>query len=187
MGVSPARVLEVLAGHVGSDAGLTIRDLVAEVTGQASTPALERAARQAVQELRLAGHPIAAHPTYGYFLARSVEEMEFCFRFLRSRALASLRQIQRLRQVALPDLVGQLRLPVGGHPPIPATTQIDLFEWADRGRRPLQVELPPSIWQDVEKFLAAHPEWERSEVFSEALALFLLAQTQAENADAPTE
>lgn len=99
-----ALVLQVLSKHRGAACGITVADL-AEAAG---VP--ERAVRAAVSDLREEGIAVCAHPTQGYFLANSPQELERCCQFLRSRAMHSLKLEARLRNVALPDLIGQLHL-----------------------------------------------------------------------------
>ena len=102
-------VLDVLGDHQGAGNGISARDLVRKVCG-ISTAAGERSLRSVVEALRLAGHRIAAHPSTGYFLAQTDDELDDTFEFLYSRAMTSLRQISAMNNVAMPDLRGQLRL-----------------------------------------------------------------------------
>ncbi|MCZ7655553.1 MAG: hypothetical protein M5R42_16810 [Rhodocyclaceae bacterium] len=50
-------------------------------------------------------------PRDGYYIAASGEELEATCQFLRSRAMHSLVLESRLRNVPLPDLIGQMKLP----------------------------------------------------------------------------
>lgn len=112
MQITPAQVLTELQGHVGKDNGIHVRDLVARITGQqAACEPLERKVRQIVVDLRMEGHHVCAHPTHGYFMAASAEELNETCEFLYDRAMTSLTQVSRMKQVSLPDLRGQLHLP----------------------------------------------------------------------------
>jgi hypothetical protein len=70
----------------------------------------ERTLRKAVSEAREHGIAIAGTPVTGYYVATNPEELAELCAFLRSRAMHSLRLISRLQQIALPDLLHQMRL-----------------------------------------------------------------------------
>lgn len=107
-----ADVLSALARHCGAAHGAHIRELVREITGEASTPGAERRVRQLIERLRRdEGSHICATPRYGYFLATRPDELDATCRFLFDRAMASLSQVAAMKRVSLPDLRGQLRLP----------------------------------------------------------------------------
>lgn len=99
------RLLLVLGDHRGVGNGIGVRDLAAKAM------LTERAVRLAVTELRLQGIGVCGRPETGYFLATSAAELEPTLQFIRSRAMTSLVLEARLRNVALPDLIGQLRVP----------------------------------------------------------------------------
>lgn len=99
------RVLMVLGDHRGIDNGIGVRMLAAK------SMLTERTVRTAVTELRMQGIGVCGTPETGYFLATSAAELEPTLQFIRSRALKSLLLEARLRNVALPDLIGQLRVP----------------------------------------------------------------------------
>lgn len=109
--ITPDGVLAVLSRHVGAEHGVGIRGLTREVLGEAGDGADERAVRYAIQELRERGHHVCAHPSTGYFLAATDEELVRTCLYLTERAMCSLRQVAAMRKVSLPDLKGQLRLP----------------------------------------------------------------------------
>jgi hypothetical protein len=109
--LTPAIVLDALGDREGADNGITARDLVQLICG-CSTAAGERRLRHVIEALRGQGHRIGAHPSTGYFLARTDAELDATCEFLYSRAMTSLRQIAVMKRVALPDLRGQLRLPL---------------------------------------------------------------------------
>ena len=100
-----AIVAQVLARHRGAANGIGVKALALECL------ITERAARLAVTELRMQGIGVCGRPETGYFLATSAQELEPTCQFLRSRALKSLMLEARLRNLALADLLGQLRIP----------------------------------------------------------------------------
>lgn len=99
------RVLKVLSGHIGALAGIKAGQL-AEATGLP-----ERRVRACISELREDGVAICGHPTTGYYIAQTAEELDRCCQFLRARAMHSLTIESRLRRIPLPDLIGQIKLP----------------------------------------------------------------------------
>ena len=111
MHITPANVLTELSHHIGKDNGIHVRDLVARITGQVPTEPMERKVRQIVTELRMEGHHVCAHPAQGYFMAATAEELNDTCEFLYERAMTSLVQVSRMKQISLPDLRGQLHLP----------------------------------------------------------------------------
>jgi hypothetical protein len=68
--------------------------------------------RKAIEELRREGHRICATPETGYFMAANDDELDRTCGFLYARAMTSLTQVAAMKRVALPDLRGQLRLPL---------------------------------------------------------------------------
>ncbi len=105
-------VLVALSRHVGQERGVRIDRLVAEITGElVPDPAAERRVRQLVSDLREEGSHICAHPHTGYFMAANKQELDrYYLDFLRARALHSLRLISRATNIAIPELLGQMRL-----------------------------------------------------------------------------
>lgn len=103
---APADLLAILAAHNGRAQAIRVRDLAARL----NLP--ERAVRRLVSEAREAGHAICAHPRDGYFLAATADELNETCAFLRSRAMHSLVIESRLRKVPLPELLGQMQLPI---------------------------------------------------------------------------
>lgn len=71
----------------------------------------ERMLRCLVSEARERGVAISATPETGYYVAETAAEMQESCKFLRSRAMHSLRMEAQLRHIPLPDLLGQLHLP----------------------------------------------------------------------------
>jgi len=105
------QVVAALARHVGRENGVRIQDLVREITGEPQRDEHhERRVRAIVAELRGEGEAICAHPSVGYHVAASPEELDECCRYLRSRWIGTAVLEARLRKIALPELLGQLRL-----------------------------------------------------------------------------
>lgn len=112
--ITPDTVLAALQHCVGEQGGQTAEALALALTGQRST-ASQRKLRQVIEALRSAGHRICATPAAGYFLAASDAELDRTCSFLYGRAITSLRQVSAMKRVALPDLRGQLGLPLETH------------------------------------------------------------------------
>jgi len=70
----------------------------------------ERTLRDLISSARDDGVAIVGTPETGYYIAVTSDELEECCRFLRARAMHSLQIEARLRKIALPDLLGQLRV-----------------------------------------------------------------------------
>lgn len=100
-----AALLNVMSKHLGRDQGISARYLSA-VLGLSP-----RKLRQLISRLRLEdGAAICGHPSTGYFMAQTADELELCCAFLRHRALHSLQLLSRMTRTSMPDLVGQLKL-----------------------------------------------------------------------------
>ena len=97
--LTPTLVLDVLGDHQGAGNGLSARDLVRKVCG-ISTAAGERQLRHVIEALRVAGHRIGAHPSTGYFLAATDEELESTCEFLYARAMTSLQQVAAMKRAS---------------------------------------------------------------------------------------
>ncbi len=112
MGISHDNVLAALRKRVGAANGASAAELVRELTCDKSFPADERRLRTIIEQLRREGHAICADPTHGYFMPANAKELDSTCEFLYSRALTSLQQITAMKKVAMPDLRGQLGLPL---------------------------------------------------------------------------
>jgi hypothetical protein len=111
MQITPAQVLTELSHHIGQANGIHVRDLVARITGQLVTSEpQERKVRQIITDLRMDGAHICGHPSSGYYMAETPEELEHTLQFLRSRAISSLTLESRMRRISMPELLGQLNL-----------------------------------------------------------------------------
>lgn len=109
--ITPETVLAALRDRVGAVRGVNAQSLALELTGRIRA-ADQRKLRQAIEALRRAGHCICAHPATGYYRAACDRDVDETCEFLYARAMTSLVQISAMKRVELPDLRGQLRLPV---------------------------------------------------------------------------
>lgn len=110
--ITASQVLAELQHHIGRDNGIHVRELAQRITGQvAELDMYERQVRHIVVELRMQGHHICATPGAGYFMAATAEELDQTCTFLHDRAMTTLAQVARMKNVSLPDLRGQLHLP----------------------------------------------------------------------------
>lgn len=109
--ITPETVLAALRDRVGRVRGVNAKTLALELTGRIRA-ADQRKLRQAIEALRRAGHCICAHPATGYFRAGCDQDVDETCEFLYARAMTTLAQVSAMKRVELPDLRGQLRLPV---------------------------------------------------------------------------
>lgn len=110
--IGKSQVLTALSRHIGEASGVHIERLVAEILGTSERdPGAERRVRSIVSELREEGTAVCAHPAVGYFIAETEEEVRRYYTdWMMSRAMHTLRIISRVTKIAIPDLVGQLKL-----------------------------------------------------------------------------
>lgn len=109
--ITPDTVLAALQRRIGEANGMTAAALTFDITGRQSA-ADERRLRDVIVQLRLEGHAICSHPTVGYYMAATAADLTKACTYLVERALTSLRQVSAMKHVALPDLYGQLGLPM---------------------------------------------------------------------------
>ena len=102
--MSKELVLRVLSRHIGKGNGIGMRELEQQLD------LMPRHIRQYISSLREDGHAICGTPRDGYYIAATPDELEETCIFLRNRALHSLSLESRLRNIPLPDLIGQLHL-----------------------------------------------------------------------------
>jgi hypothetical protein len=170
--IQPRRVIEILVGSCwGRGNGVPVYELVELVVGRRSSAALEREMRSVVQVLRYSGYPICAYPGRGagYYWATTTSEIDETLRFLRGRALTSLAQAGALRRLALPMLAGQLRLPLGVEPQLPAGALLDY-----RATLPtLLIDLDDRLAKRLEFWLEATGEADANRLICQILRDFL--------------
>jgi len=106
--MNTATLINALAKHQGQANGVSAEDLAREIgMFEANGP---RRLRKLISELRAQGFAICAKPATGYFVPVTPEELSESCAFLEHRALHSLRLLSRMKNVALPELLGQLKL-----------------------------------------------------------------------------
>lgn len=100
-------LINAMARHQGAANGARADRLAARlgVTG--------RTLRLLITQAREDGIAICGTPKHGYYMPTTPEELNESCRFLEHRALSSLHKLARMRQVALPVLMGQLLLAKG--------------------------------------------------------------------------
>lgn len=109
--ITPDTVLAALQGRVGAANGVTASALVLAIAGRPSA-ADERRLRGCTVFLRLRGYPLCSTPSDGYFIAANERELNATCRHLLNRAVTGMQQVAVLKQRAMPDLFGQLGLPL---------------------------------------------------------------------------
>lgn len=97
-------LLAAMVNHSGKDKSINATDL-ADKLG-----VTERQLRDFVTECRKDGYAICAHPSSGYFMARTQEEIEETIAFLKHRALTSLELVATLQKRPMADVLGQLHI-----------------------------------------------------------------------------
>jgi len=97
-------LMTVMEKHIGKSSGIkgSLLSLALDVT--------TRKVRSLITECREDGVAICGHPTTGYYVAKTAEELEETLVFLKRRALHSLKLASALSKLPLEDLVGQLHL-----------------------------------------------------------------------------
>jgi len=106
--MNTATLINALAKHQGQANGVSAEALAREIgMFEANGP---RRLRKLISELREQGFAICAKPATGYFVPVTPEELSESCAFLEHRALHSLRLLSRMKNVALPELLGQLKL-----------------------------------------------------------------------------
>lgn len=97
-------LLNALASHQGRNKGIAAQRLAEQL----GIPA--RRLRKLVSAAREDGIAICGKPGSGYFMPVTPEELQETCAFLQHRAMHSLRKLSRMKNVALPILMGQLLL-----------------------------------------------------------------------------
>lgn len=108
--ITPDTVHEVLQTMKGRASGLRAGELVEVITGEKSTPQIERHLRSCIKELRLSGHPACATPDDGYFWGVTKDEVLDTVHNLTRRSLTGLTQASRMTGQTVQELAGQLQL-----------------------------------------------------------------------------
>lgn len=98
------QLLNAIAHHRGAARGIGAEALARSL---AVSP---RRLRKLISEARDQGHAICGTPSTGYYMPITPAELNSACAFLEHRALKSLHLLARMRQIALPQLLGQLKL-----------------------------------------------------------------------------
>lgn len=109
------KLATTLLRHVGPERKVGMGELYETVFGRSWAHRINdtRALRTLITELRSDGMPILSD-THGYWIAASASEVNgFCDRDKR-KALAILGRISMMKNVALPDYLGQMQLELEG-------------------------------------------------------------------------
>lgn len=105
--MSHVELINALSQHLGRDKGIT-GDELARLLGV--TP---RQLRRQISWCRDQGFSICGHPSTGYYMPVTADELDEACAFLHARAMHSLKLLARMRRVAMPTLMGQLLLAQG--------------------------------------------------------------------------
>lgn len=107
--ITADQLLVTLAHHKGQAKGIHVRELAMQVYGELTvTGAQERAVRKLVNDLRMDGQPICAHPAHGYFMAESRAELDHTINFLHARAMSSLVAVSRLKKIPVQTVLAEI-------------------------------------------------------------------------------
>ena len=107
--INAEALLRFMEKHIGADRGISSRDLSIGLVGY-SNGNTERRIRTIIQGARLVGYQLCGHPDTGYFMAATPEELDRTCKFLVDRAMTTLKQVSRMKKLAMPDLYGQFRI-----------------------------------------------------------------------------
>lgn len=110
--ITREQLFEVLKNHCGADNGMHMRDLAHRLYGPGAGDFEQRQIRKLIVCLRDEGRPICGRPDTGYFLAATPDELDTTCEFLIQRVMTTLQQIARMKGRSIPDLRGQLGLPI---------------------------------------------------------------------------
>ena len=107
--ITAAQLLATLAHHKGQTKGIHVRELAMQVYGELTvTGAQERAVRKLVNDLRMDGQPICAHPAHGYFIADCQADLDHTINFLHARAMSSLVAVSRLKRISIRTVLADI-------------------------------------------------------------------------------
>lgn len=109
--ITPETVLSVLQQRLGPGNGITAAELAEQITGERNA-ANERRLRSVIHSLRVDGNAICGIPEVGYHWAATPEDLDRTCRFLVRRLISTARMVAAMKGVAMPDLYGQLGLPL---------------------------------------------------------------------------
>lgn len=97
-------LMAVMVRHCGKSQGIKSSDLARQLD------VTERQIRKLITQCREDGTAICGHPSTGYFVAQTAEEMQDTLDFLKERALHSLKLASTLSKQPMIELIGQLNI-----------------------------------------------------------------------------
>lgn len=108
-----ARLLSILTRHIGEEKAIGMGELYERVFGKPYQHRINdtRKLRKLITELRYSGTLIGetrSNTGGGYYLARSVSEMNEFFNRRTHEALKKLHMVSCMKKVGLPELMGQM-------------------------------------------------------------------------------
>lgn len=107
--ITADQLLAELNHHTGQAKGIHVRELAMQVYGELTvTGAQERAVRKLVNDLRMDGQPICAHPAHGYFMAECQADLDHTINFLHARAMSSLMAVSRLKRISIHTVLADI-------------------------------------------------------------------------------
>jgi predicted DNA-binding transcriptional regulator YafY len=103
----PVELINEMSHHLGQANGIGADELSLRLRVS------PRVLRRQISWCRDQGISICGHPSTGYYMPETAEELEASCAFLHARAMHSLNLLARMRRVAMPTLMGQLLLAQG--------------------------------------------------------------------------
>jgi glutathione peroxidase-family protein len=103
MTITAATLQEVLSHHQGRENGIA----AAALASKCCLPST-RKLRNLISELREQGVAVCGHPTTGYYVPVTPEELAESCAFLERRAQHSLRLLANMRGLPMAELLGQM-------------------------------------------------------------------------------
>ncbi len=97
-------LMAVMTVHSGKANGIKAQDLALLLSINT------RSLRNLISQCREDGIAICGHPSTGYYVAQTREELEETVEFLKHRAMHSLKLASALARMPMEDLIGQLHL-----------------------------------------------------------------------------
>ncbi len=110
-----ATILRILETHQGRENTIGRSTLVDQVNAECPLfPVSERRIRQIIKHLQSQHGERIGSCGKGYFMTQTAEELEKVCAYYDGYALSSLHVSARLRRMALPELLGQMKLRLEG-------------------------------------------------------------------------
>jgi len=109
------RLLKIMTGHVGGGNKIGMGELYEQVAQERYQHRINdtKILRSIITDLRREGVPIMSSQSArdgGYWIAAAGSELDAYCKRLKQHALKKLVQVANLKKMALPDLMGQIRL-----------------------------------------------------------------------------